>query len=232
MDAINALIERLQSLRVSQIVLPEPPIGLRVPNLVRSYLQAHLRRCMTFVEAGVAEIDAGRALAAELCSRALYENIATICHFSDTLKPLFETSDYAGIERVVTTAAFTTRIPSFLKAHGKDAKAPQILDHVDQMGARYPQYREAYDHLSDIVHPNGLGAVVYFGKISDGLISFADGGNEPDRARASLIIAALLLAHVELVYFEIEANLKKLNRIISLKHLSQPLGPDGNAVID
>jgi hypothetical protein len=47
-----------------------------------------------------------------------------------------------------------------------------------------------------------------------------------------LIIAALLLAHVELVYFEIEANLKKLNRIISLKHLSQPLGPHGNAVID
>ena len=51
-DDANAVVERLRALRVTQIVLPEPVTGLRVPNLVRCYLQAHLRRCLMFLEAG------------------------------------------------------------------------------------------------------------------------------------------------------------------------------------
>jgi hypothetical protein len=222
MDELNALIDRLQNVKVAQIILPEPPAGLRVPNLIRCYLQAHLRRCLIFLEAGVAELEAGRPLATELCARALYENIATICDFSDGLTPLFESSDYSAIEQHVTKAAFATRIPSFLKKYGKDAKAPQILDHIDQMKSRAPNYREAYDHLSDIVHPNGMGAVVYFAKIADGVVSFADAGNDPERARGSLLVAAVLMAHVEISYIQIEYNLRKLNQTVSAKHLSAP----------
>ena len=80
-DEANAVVERLRALRVTQIVLPEPATGLRVSNLVRCYLQAHLRRCLMFLEAGAVEMEAGRPLATELCTRALYENIATICDF-------------------------------------------------------------------------------------------------------------------------------------------------------
>ncbi len=71
------------------------------------------RRCLTFVEAGVAEPDASRSLAAELCTRAIYESTATICDFTDKLKPLCEANDYAGVEALVSKAAFATRIPSF-----------------------------------------------------------------------------------------------------------------------
>ncbi len=210
-DDVNALIDRLKKLRVKEIVLPEPGTGFRLSNLIRCYIVAHVRRCLVFLEAGVAEVEAGRGLATELCTRAIYENVATICDFADKIKPLLESADYLAIEDYVTKCAFQTRIPSFLAKHGDDAKAPQILNQIDRMGKRYPNFREAYDHLSDIVHPNGLGAVVYFATICDGVARFADTGNNPDQARTSLIVAAILLAFVELVVIELEQQLRKLS---------------------
>jgi len=117
-DVANAIVGRLQSRKLAEIVLPVPGTGLRVPNRVRCYLQAHIRRCLTFIEAGAAELKADRPIAAELCTRAIYENAATICDFTDKLKPLCEAVDYAGVEELVTKAAFTTRIPSFIETHG------------------------------------------------------------------------------------------------------------------
>jgi hypothetical protein len=210
-DEANLLVDRLRARLISDIILPEPSTGLRVPNLVRCYLQAHLRRCLMFLEAGAAESAAGRPLATELCTRAVYENVATICDFSDKVKALCEAVDYSGVEQLVTKAAFTTRIPSFIAQHGEDAKAPQILNQVDKMDKRYPNFRTAYDHLSDIVHPNGLGAVVYFATFGDGLARFADAGNDPNRARVSLIAAALIMLHVELALIQTEQRLQKLS---------------------
>ena len=210
-DTVNFVYERLKSRKVAEIVLAEPESGLTVPNLVRTYLQAHLRRCLTFVEGGLAEIAAGRPLMAEMCSRALYENVATICDFADKLKPLCEAVDYEGVKDHVSNAAFVTRIPSFLAAHGHDVKAPHILKLVDAMKKRYPDYRTTYDHLSDIVHPNGLGAVIYFTKVELGITRFVDDALTPDRSLASLICAALLLLFVEVAFTETEERLAKLS---------------------
>lgn len=216
-DVANFVYEQLKARKVTEIALAEPGTGLRVPNLVRSYLQAHLRRCLTFVEAGAAEIGAGRPLVAELCSRALYENVATICDFSDKLKPLCEAVDYEGVEKHVSKAAFTTRVPSFIAAHGDDVKAPQILNQIDAMVKRYPDYRDAYDHLSDIVHPNGLGAVVYFASLTPGLASFVDDAISPGRARTSIICATLLLLFVQLVFIQTEERLTKLSADVAAR---------------
>ena len=101
----------------------------------------------------------------ELATRAIYENVATVCDFTDKLKPLCDAVDYAGIEKHVQKATFSTRIPSLLESSGQDLKAPNILSQIDRMMKRYTEFREAYDYLSEIVHPNGLGAVVYFAKM-------------------------------------------------------------------
>ena len=72
------------------------------------------------------------------------------------------------------------------------------------MVKRYPNYRVAYDHLSDIVHPNGLGAVVYFLTMKDRVARFVDNAVTPERARTSLVCAALLLLFVELAFVQTE----------------------------
>jgi hypothetical protein len=210
-DTANLIYEQLKSRKVAEIVLAEPETGLVVPNLVRSYLQAHLRRCLTFAEAGAAEITAGRPLVAEMCSRALYENVATICDFADKLKPLCDAVDYEGVKNYVSNAAFITRIPAFLAAHGDQIKAPQILNLIDDMAKRHPNYRTTYDHLSDIVHPNGLGAVVYFTRVEPGITRFADDAITPNSTRASIISATLLLLFVEVALTQTEERLVKLS---------------------
>ena len=144
--------------------------------------------------------------------------MATICDFADKLKPLCETTDYEGVERHVSKAAFSTRITSFIAAHGDEVKAPQILNQIDAMVKRYPDYREAYDHLSDIVHPNGLGAVVYFSTLQDGVSRFVDDAVTPERARTSLICATLLLLYVELTFIQTEERLKKLSTDVAAKN--------------
>lgn len=191
-----------------KLFLPERPLGLRLLNLVRGYLQAHLRRMLTFIDGGHAEYLAGRPLMTELASRAIYENVATICDFAEKLNPLCEAADLEAIEKHLNNAAFATRIPSFLAKGGEEVKAPNVLTQIDRMGKRYHNFREAYDHLSDIVHPNGLGAVVYFSQIQDGVLKFLDDALTPERAIHSLFIAALLMAFVEIELNEIENRLQ------------------------
>ncbi len=43
LHGVNGVVARLRGKLVKEIVLPEGQLGLRVPNLVRGYLQAHLR---------------------------------------------------------------------------------------------------------------------------------------------------------------------------------------------
>jgi hypothetical protein len=85
------------------------------------------------------------------------------------------------------------------------------------MVKRYPNYRVAYDHLSDIVHPNGLGAVVYFSTMQDGVARFVDDAVTPERARASLICATLLLLFVELAFEQTDERLTNLSADVAAK---------------
>jgi hypothetical protein len=215
LDTVNEVIDRLRTKLVRQIVVPEPPLGIRVPNLARAYLQAHLRRMLAFLDGGHAEYVAGRPLMTEMATRAIYENVANVCDFTEKLKHIILTGTYDDIEKHVTSAAFTTRIPSFLEKHGPSVKAPQILNLIDRMNNKYPQYRQAYDHLSDIVHPNGLGAVVYFSTMDEGVVTFADGAVNPQRAMHSLFLAAIFLAFVEIEMDEVDAQLKRFSVVLS-----------------
>jgi hypothetical protein len=118
----------------------------------------------------------------------------------------------------VTKAAFITRIPSFLERRGEDLKAPNIVTQIDRMTKRYTGFREAYDHLSDIVHPNGLGAIVYFARMPGGLISFADDAVTRERTMHSLFMAAFLLAFVEVELAAAEKALQKVAAVVTLAH--------------
>jgi hypothetical protein len=216
MHVVNTVIAGLRGRLVNEIVLPEGPLGLRVPNLVRGYLQAHLRRMLTFLDGGHAEYLAGRPLMTELATRAIYENVANLCDFTDKLKPLCEAVDCDGIEKHLTKAAFVTRVPAFLENLGQDLKAPNILTQIDKMTKRVTRFREAYDHLSDIVHPNGLGAIVYYARMPGDLISFVDDAVTPERAMHSLFCAAFLLAFVEIELAAAEQALQKVAAAVAI----------------
>ena len=208
---VNTLIASLRSRLVDRIDLPEPPTGARLFNLVRAYLQAHLRRALTFLDGGYAEFKAGRPLMTDMATRAIYGSVANLCDFSDKLKPLCDKGDLDAIDQLATKSAFVTRIPSFLEKYGAHLQSTNVITQVKQMGKRFPDFVSAYDHLSDVVHPNGLGAIVYFAEIGDAIVTF---GDKPEKATAavhSLCVAAALLGFMEHEMDEIENRLKTLN---------------------
>jgi hypothetical protein len=80
------------------------------------------------------------------------------------------------------------------------------------MNKQYSQYREVYDQLSEIVHPNGMGAVVYFTNITpEDTCVIYDDGHTPQRALVSLICAGFLLNFAEIAIAGIEPKLQKLS---------------------
>ena len=207
---LNALIERFRSMKIDSIQLSGPRSGSWYRNLIQTYIQGHIRRVLMFIDAGHAELAAGRPLATELCSRAIYESVASFCDFAEQLGPLLDTDDIERIDDFVRTRTFATRIPSFL-AGDKTVTATNILTQIDKMNKQYPDYRTAYDHLSDITHPNALGTVVYFGSLGDnGTMLFSDNTNSSGRARESFATAPLMLFHFDLALQNLEARLQKL----------------------
>ena len=151
-------------------------------------------------------------MVADACARANYENVAAFCDFAKNLIPLLEAGDNAAIREFVEVRAFATRIPSFVDQQGKGIEARSILTQIDHMKKKYAGYREAYDHLSDIVHPNGLGAVVHFVSIDPAtrVATFPDTGKNPNWALASLIASGFMLAHMDVAISDIEQCLAKL----------------------
>jgi hypothetical protein len=178
-DIANKMIELLRARKVLSISL----VGVeRTRNLVRSYIQAYIRRCLTFIEGGHAEFYSGRSLVAFACARANYENVAAFCDFAKNLIPLLEAGDNAAIRDFVEGRALATRVPSFVDEHGKGIEARNILTQIDHMKKKYAGYREAYDHLSDFMHPNVLGTFAHFVSIdpSTRVATFPDTGKNPN----------------------------------------------------
>jgi hypothetical protein len=214
-DEVNVRIDRLRARLVDRIDLPEPPTGTRLFNLIRAYLQAHLRRALIFLDGGYAEIKAGRPLMTEMATRAIFESVANLCHFADNLKPLCDKGDLDAIDALATKSAFVTRIPSFLEKYGAEMQSTNVVIQVKHMAKRFPDFVGAYDHLSDVAHPNGLGSIIYFADIGDGVVTF---GDKPDKAAGaihSLCVAAALLGYMEYEMDEIEKRLLLLNAALA-----------------
>jgi hypothetical protein len=152
---LNALIERFRIMKIDSIQLAGPQSGSWYRNLIQTYIQGHIRRVLMFIDAGHAELVAGRPLATELCSRAIYESVACFCDFAEQLGPLLDANDVEKIDDFIRTRTFATRVPSFLK-EDNTVNATNILTQINKMNRHYADYRTAYDHLSDITHPNAL----------------------------------------------------------------------------
>jgi hypothetical protein len=194
------------------IVIKEPPTGFRLSNLVRMYTQAYIRRCLTFVDGGKAEHAAGRYLLTEQCSRSIYETVASYYDFSSKLIKLLENPDHQELHDFIIARVFATRVPAFLETHGDAIKAPNVITQLEKLSKNTPSVMEAYERLCDIVHPNGMGASIYFSKIDEtDTAQFTDGGNDPDRAYSSFVMSCTRLLYLDRAIDELEPLLLELS---------------------
>jgi hypothetical protein len=194
-DFANRSIDFLRSRKVGTIPLAEAN-GFRLSNRIRIFVQSHVRRCLAFVDGGLAEYGAGRPIVTDQCSRAIYENVAALNDFFEKLTPLVLENDHEKIDDNLQQAAFGTRVTSWL-ADPDARKSINILTQINKFVKEMPLRGEAYERLCDIVHPNGLGAMVYFVKIEDDVSTIYDAGIDPEKAYANLVLACALFLYVE-----------------------------------
>jgi hypothetical protein len=74
-----------------------------------------------------------------------------------------------------------------------------------------PEFRSAYDHLSEVVHPNALGTTVYYTSLTSGVASFTDSGSGHRRALDYIYTSGVLLLVFLATIMEVDGMLKQLS---------------------
>jgi hypothetical protein len=184
-DVVNATLRRLQTRKIKKI-----PCGQGkqwTDSWILIYLQIHIRRTLSLVRSGAAEIKKGRPLVAALCARAIFEEAAIVWDFMARVNRLLDEGDDDATEEFVLTRALATKNPEVLREHGTQFTATSILTIIDRFSKLNPNYRGIYDDLSEIVHPNSGGVFHHFAEHVGKVVTFHDGEKLHDTALACLL---------------------------------------------
>jgi len=213
---LNAVFDRLSARQVNQIRLPEPGSGFLASNLIRVYLQSHLRRMLQLTEAAFTEFFDGRGVVAILCARGLYEGLATVTDFEKELKVLLNGGDLNAIFQFTKEKAHATKIKNWVQKLGNpNVTAKNVVTMVEKLKTIRPNVHDEYDFLSEIAHPNGVGAVGFFANMSnpEDMAYFSDSGPDPQADLQWVLVASYFLSHFEEVMDRVEAELPALSAL-------------------
>ena len=157
-EGLNAVFDRLTARLVDQIKLPEPGSAFRASNLIRVYLQSHLRRMLQLTEAAFSEFFDGRGIVAIMCARGIYEGVATVTDFEKELKALLQGGDLNAIFQFTKEKAHATKIKGWADKIGNPkVTAKNVVTMVQKLKSIRANVPDEYDFLSEIAHPNGVG---------------------------------------------------------------------------
>jgi hypothetical protein len=211
---LNDVLARLIARKIDRLALMEPESLFRLSNYIRAYCQAHIRRCLSLAESAYVLFFDENGLVSLLCARAIYETVASFCHFEGQLQAIIKKGDLADIFEFTKAKAHATRIPFLLEKHGSAVQATNILTQIDKLNALRPKAREEYDFLSDVTHPNSMGGYHFFASNpdkDDDVVTFSDGGPDPRADLQWILAACSLLTHFEAALNRIDAELPALS---------------------
>jgi hypothetical protein len=215
-DKLNAVFDRLSARLVNQIKLPEPGSGFRASNLIRVYLQSHLRRMLQLSEAALTEFFDGRGIVAILCARGLYEGLATVADFEKELQVLLKGGDLERIFQFTKEKAHATKMKDWIQKTGnQNVTAKNVVTMVEKLKTIRSNIPREYDFLSEIAHPNGAGAFGFFASMSnpEDVAYFSESGPDPQADLQWVLVASSLLSQFEAVMDRVEAELPALSAL-------------------
>ena len=139
-------------------------------------LQVHVRRALALVDGGLDASKEKNTLITYFCARALYESSALIWHILETLMPFLEADDFKGAGELLKKSLLPSRVYSEKGTISEPFKATNILTYIDRIDKVKPGFRDQYDDLSEIVHPNYPGLMELFSTVGEGNVThFHDG---------------------------------------------------------
>ena len=149
--------------------------------MVTTTLQAHISRSLSFIGAGLREYYAGHTIVTSSCARSLLEDAAVLYYFATRLDQLLEFGNVDDIDDFIFSRCFSSKRPEKFELFGRETSATNVLTYIDRMVKLNPGYRQVYDDLSEVVHPNGTGIVFFYAQfVKEGTVTFHDGQHQAE----------------------------------------------------
>jgi hypothetical protein len=138
---LNEMLARLEARKVDRIVMPEPGSGFRASNVIRTYCQAYLRRCLVLINSAYDLFFIENGLVSMMCLRSIYETVAAFLDFEKKLQTLIVRGDLQAIFDFAKQRTHFAKVEHLVAEHGDQIKATNILTQVEKMahgGIRFP----------------------------------------------------------------------------------------------
>jgi hypothetical protein len=203
-DDINSAISKVRARLVDEIDTSSQNWSFWVLTSARRYLQAHIRRALMFLDGGKHALDGGYGLVALTCARSLDESAACIYDFCTKFCDMLEAKNIDGAAQMVHERSLHVRFDEFRPSlEGHNFKPPSIMKYIDAMEDEVPGARRSYEQLSETVHPNAFGALLYFERQEGDVARYCNNAPELD-AYGLLVASASLfsLIHQSLLRFD------------------------------
>jgi hypothetical protein len=222
-DETNIVVDRIRSLLVDRIETRDPTLGVSVAAYAGSYFQSHMRRALEFLDGGVAAYQNGQALVAATCARSVLESVVAVHDFSRRLIEILDEGDMPKALKFITGQAFATKLKHLHDEDGSNI-ATNILTQIKKLAKEFPELPVIYDQISELTHPNGLGAVGYFSDLDsdDGVIRFSNPTEKHQAQIVRLLGVALFLTRMD---HDIRTVAAKLGAIIQTEMRQQNAAP-------
>jgi hypothetical protein len=210
----NRGIEKLRERLVDEIEVPALPPFMLVHSMTQAFLQGQIRRALMFVEGGYEAYVAHRGLVAFACARAIYETVACVVDFCDTLTTKLAQGNFEDTAKFLHNRHFSARMERFVSnVEGFENKSVNILTLIDKLGKNLPGLKEDYEFLSERTHPNGLGSLHYFWDDDDNdVIKFSTIPKDQGGALQYLILAGRLMFLMDLRISRLEHDVQAFCR--------------------
>ena len=209
-DEVNRGIDQLRARKVPRIKFESPSHLEFCAHWIEIYLQTFIRRGLSLIDGGVAEIKAGRTLVAAFCARALLEDSALLSSFIRRADALLDSGNTIELDNYIFSKALASKLPNHIQRWGEEYKATNILTAIDKVAVEHPNIRPMYDELSDVCHPNTHGVLWHFADLVGGTVTFDDGARQTDAALGSIIFCSIMFVGEVPAIVRLEAKLAKL----------------------
>ena len=122
---LNQMLARLEARKIDRIVIPESKSGFRASNVIRTYCQAHLRRCLVLVQSAYDSFFCENGLVSLICIRSTYETVANFLDFESKLQRLISAGEMKAIFEFAKRRTHATRVQNLIDWYGKARSPPR-----------------------------------------------------------------------------------------------------------
>lgn len=193
---LNEAKRYVKDFRMSLVSRTDPAqvsLTAKIPYKALQIREALLYRATDLADASCALVDMQNLVSAACTTRAFQETVAMLFYINRKIKDAIDDQNISALDETLMKALTGSK-------NNPDMRVPiNILTVVDRVEKEIPGFRDAYDNLSELSHPNWAGTLGTYSKIDKEKLWVDFGKNIRLRDTTQTQIAFILCSGLELV---------------------------------